>query len=66
MVVQGAKQMVRTTKQTKTPATPGFAIEITDDTVLRSDASTERLHAKRVTGVQKEVDLGEMLTRSPR
>jgi hypothetical protein len=27
--------MARTTKQTKTPATPGFAIEINDDTELR-------------------------------
>ena len=26
--------MARTTKQTKTPATPGFAIEIKDDTKL--------------------------------
>ena len=26
--------MARTTKQTKTPATPGFAIEIKDDTEL--------------------------------
>src|SRR5450756_1214383 len=34
MVVQGDKQMARTTKQTKTPATPGFAIEIKDDTQL--------------------------------
>ena len=34
MVVQGDKQMARTTKQTKTPATPGFAIEIKDDTEL--------------------------------
>src|ERR1035441_4945412 len=30
MVLQGDKQMARTTKQTKTPATPGFAIEIKD------------------------------------
>src|ERR1039457_105435 len=28
MVMQGDKQMARTTKQTKTPATPGFAIEM--------------------------------------
>jgi hypothetical protein len=34
MVVQGDKQMARTTKQTKKPATPGFAIEIKDDTEL--------------------------------
>jgi hypothetical protein len=34
MVVQGDKQMARTTKQTKTPATPGFAIEIKDDIEL--------------------------------
>jgi hypothetical protein len=34
MVVQGDQQMARTTKQTKTPATPGFAIEIKDDTEL--------------------------------
>src|ERR1035441_6621849 len=34
MVMQGDKQMARTTKQTKTPATPGFAIEIKDDTEL--------------------------------
>src|ERR1035437_5962890 len=34
MVVQGDKQMARTTKQTKTPATPGFAIKIKDDTEL--------------------------------
>jgi hypothetical protein len=34
MVVQGDKQMARTTKQTKTRATPGFAIEIKDDTEL--------------------------------
>src|ERR1017187_3983795 len=34
MVVQGDQQMARTTKQTKTPATPGFAIEIKDDTDL--------------------------------
>jgi hypothetical protein len=34
MVVQGEQQMARTTKQTKTPATPGFAIEIKDDTEL--------------------------------
>ena len=34
MVVQGDKQMARTTKQTKTPATPGFAIEIKDNTEL--------------------------------
>src|SRR5450759_1642344 len=30
MVVQGDNQMARTTKQTKTPVTPGFAIEIKD------------------------------------
>src|ERR1017187_7602265 len=34
MVVQGDKQMARTTKQTKKPATPGFAIEVKDDTEL--------------------------------
>jgi len=34
MVVQGEQQMARTTRQTKTPATPGFAIEIKDDTKL--------------------------------
>ena len=36
MVMQADKQMARTTKQTrtKTPATPGFAIEIKDDTEL--------------------------------
>jgi hypothetical protein len=34
MVLQGDKQMARTTKQTKTPATPGFAIEIKDNTEL--------------------------------
>jgi hypothetical protein len=36
MVMQGDKQMARTTKQTrtKTPTTPGFAIEIKDDTEL--------------------------------
>jgi hypothetical protein len=34
MVLQGEEQMARTTKQTKTPATPGFAIEIKDDTEL--------------------------------
>src|ERR1039457_5056157 len=34
MVVQGDKHMARTTKQTKKPATPGFAIEIKDDTEL--------------------------------
>jgi hypothetical protein len=34
MVVQGERHMARTTKQTKTPATPGFAIEIKDDTEL--------------------------------
>jgi hypothetical protein len=34
MVVQGDKQMARTKNQTKTNATPGFAIEITDDTEL--------------------------------
>ena len=34
MVVQADEQMARTTKQTKTPATPGFAIEIKDDTEL--------------------------------
>src|ERR1039458_8461137 len=31
---KGDKQMARTTKQTKTPATSGFAIEIKDDTEL--------------------------------
>ena len=34
MVVQGDKQMARTTKPTKAPPTPGFAIEIKDDTEL--------------------------------
>src|ERR1039457_2993990 len=34
MVLQGDKQMARTTKQTSTPATPGFAIEIKDYTKL--------------------------------
>src|ERR1035437_6851190 len=34
MVVQGDQQMARTTKQTKTPAAPGFAVEIKDDTEL--------------------------------
>jgi hypothetical protein len=34
MVMQGDKHMARTTKQSKTPATPGFAIEIKDDTEL--------------------------------
>src|ERR1019366_7334794 len=34
MVGQGDKQMARTMKQTKTPATPGFAIKIKDDTEL--------------------------------
>jgi len=34
MVMQGDQQMARTTKLTKTPATPGFAIEIKDDTKL--------------------------------
>src|ERR1035441_729684 len=34
MVMQGDKQMARTTKQTKKPATPGFAIEIKNDTEL--------------------------------
>ena len=34
MVVQGDTEMARTTRQTKTPARPGFAIEIKDDTEL--------------------------------
>jgi hypothetical protein len=34
MVVQGEQQMARTTKQSKTPATPGFAIELKDNTEL--------------------------------
>jgi hypothetical protein len=34
MVVQGDQQMARTTKQTKTAATPGFVIKIRDDTEL--------------------------------